>query len=87
MVTIAIIAKLPQLSPYSATYDQAFKFRGEVHEKEFSCGSSNAVTILLSKSDIFSMDLVQTRINFPDHLPFNSSIHTQSAHGERSEEI
>ena len=84
MTSIAVLAKISLISPYSAIYDQAFRLRGEVHEKEFSCGSSNAMIILLKYSAEVSF---QTPISFLVHSPFDSSIHTQAAHGERGEEI
>ena len=58
MNSLVIIVKLSSESPYSVIYDQAFKFRGDVQLKEFSCGSSNAVTILLNKATVISVDFV-----------------------------
>lgn len=55
---LVILVSISSVSPYSAIYDQAFKFRGDVQLKEFSCGSSNAVIILLSKAIIISVDFV-----------------------------
>lgn len=52
----AVITKQAELesAPQPPQADQPFKFRGDVHEKEFSCGFLNAVIILRSKTDIVS---------------------------------